>query len=589
MDAVSLPGFWLAGLLLPLLFVPFLLRGDAVAHRLAPWTMAPALVLAVTSPADAVLDLPWLLVGARFGLDATAQFFLLFTALLWLIAALYARAYVARDPHRNRFMALFLAAASGNLGLIVSQDVASFYLFFALMSFAAYGLVVHAGDDEARRAGRVYLVMAVIGEVLLFIGFLLGVDAAGSTALPQVRAAVAASPLRDFYVALILAGFGIKVAVLPLHMWLPLAYTAAPTPASAVLSGVIIKAGILGWIRFLPLGEVALAGTGLLLVASGVAAAFYGVAVGLSQDNPKTVLAYSSVSQMGFLTIGIGAGLAEPGAWPALLEAVSIYALHHALAKLALFLGVGVVRASPGRRAWRLWLMLGLTLPSLALAGLPWTSGALAKLLLQNAVERAALPASTWLPWALSAAALGTTALMGRLLFLLWRAAPAPQTHRGLALPWALSLIAVAVMAWDAPRGNVAALARTWLAPEALWSASWPVVAGATAALLAWHRAPAWLARTPAVPAGDILCWAMAALPVAQRWAGRVAQTSTQARAEAVAAAARWRAGTGHAARARAPAGGWRGALARWRVSGAALLVLLSLFFVLLATAGRGS
>ncbi len=146
----------------------------------------------------------------------------------------------------------------------------------------------------------------------------------------------------------------------------------------------MIKAGLLGWLRFLPLGEVSLPEWGALCAAAGLAAAAYGVVVGLTQDEPKTVLAYSSVSQMGFMLTGIGIGLSAPEAWPAALSAVLLYALHHGLAKGAMFLGVGV---PPGDSAAQRWLHAGgLVVTAMALAGAPFTSGSVAKVALKNAL-----------------------------------------------------------------------------------------------------------------------------------------------------------------------------------------------------------
>jgi formate hydrogenlyase subunit 3/multisubunit Na+/H+ antiporter MnhD subunit len=135
-------------LLLALGLVARALRPAALA--LAPWAALPGLALAVTGGTE--IDLPWLLLGTRLGLDGTSRAFLLFTAVLWLAAGPYARAYLEDDPRAPRFFAFFLATMAGNLGLVLAQDIASFYLFFALMTFAAYGLVVYTGTDEARRS-----------------------------------------------------------------------------------------------------------------------------------------------------------------------------------------------------------------------------------------------------------------------------------------------------------------------------------------------------------------------------------------------------------------------------------------------------
>jgi formate hydrogenlyase subunit 3/multisubunit Na+/H+ antiporter MnhD subunit len=427
-------------------------------------------------------------------LDETGRLFLLFTALLWLTAGFYARGYLARDPRRHIFTAFFLATLSGNLGVCLAQDAASFYLAFAVMTFAAYGLVVHEGDAEARRAGRVYLVMALVGEALLIAGLLLLAGAAHTHSLPEMARA-AALEMPGLTYGLLFLGFGIKAGVPLLHMWLPLAHPVAPTPASAVLSGAMIKAGLLGWLRFLPLGEAAVPMLGAVMLSLGLFAAFFGVVVGLAQRQPKTLLAYSSVSQMGFMTLAVGAGLLLPRAWPLLLPAIGLYALHHGVAKGALFLGVGVAQRF-GRNGW---VMAGLLVPALALAGAPFTSGALAKTALKIALADLPAPWPELLAWTLPLAAMGTGLLMVRLLLLTPRGS---NQDEGISLlpPWLALLAAVAALAWlHADTGAVAAV----LSGPGRASAAWPVLAAALLAYAAWRRG--W--RGPAIPPGDVLVW----------------------------------------------------------------------------------
>ncbi len=347
--------------------------------RLVPWSTVPALAALAWVKPDEMVSISWLLLDVHLALDPTGRIFLLFTSVLWLLAGIYAQSYLAADTARVKFFFFFMLSMSGNFGLIISQDVVSFYVFFALMSFASYGLVVHNGDAEALRAGQVYMVLVVIGEVALFAAFVWQTWSVDSLLLKDF------SNVRpnSIALALILIGFGIKAGALPVHVWLPLAHPAAPTPASAVLSGTMIKAGLLGWLRFLPIGQIALPQWGTFCIVAGLLAAFYAVAVGLTQRNPKTVLAYSSISQMGLMTVGVGLAVGWPQTVPTVLPAIGIYAIHHAFAKGALFMGVGVVGAVAGHRpAYRIALG-GLILASLALAGAPFTSGAVAKIALK--------------------------------------------------------------------------------------------------------------------------------------------------------------------------------------------------------------
>ena len=468
-----------ASLLAPLLAAALLWwpRLRALGLRLAPWTPLPALVLAAAAPATHELHLPWLLLDTRLGLDETGRVFLLFTALIWLAAGGFARSWLAGDARRHAFAGFFLLTQAGNFGVCLALDAASFYFFFALMSFAAYGLIVHERSAAAWRAGKVYLVLALAGEMLILSGLLL---------------AVVGHPLA---VACLILGFGVKTGLPLLHVSLPLAYAAAPIPAAAVLAGAMIKAGLLGWLRFLPLGGTALPDAGTAMMLAGGLALFYGSIVGLTQRQPGALLAYSSISQMGGLAMAVGAGLLAPGLWPLLLPAVVLYAVHHALAKTALFLGLGVLQrrgATPG-------VMLGLALAALALAGAPLTSGMLAKSVLKQALEALPAPWADTLPLLLALGALGTALLMLRLLWLA-RRQPVPQDapSSGLLAPWLLILVGVA--------GLTAGLApaSTWQAAwtaQATLAAIWPLLAALALAVVALRLK----LHAPAIPPGDLL------------------------------------------------------------------------------------
>jgi formate hydrogenlyase subunit 3/multisubunit Na+/H+ antiporter MnhD subunit len=283
--------------------------------------------------------------------------------------------------------------------------------------------------------------MAVLGEALLLSGLLLRVAGSESLALPLEGNGGAHASLST---ALIFLGFGVKAGVLGLHLWLPLAHPVAPTPASTVLSGVMIKAGLLGWMRFLPLGAEPWPLLGAAALLLGLLAALIAVLIGLTQRQPKVLLAYSSISQMGFMTLGIGAALLHPGAWPALAPALALYALHHGLAKGTLFLGVAALAQATGTA--RRWALAMQALPALALAGLPLSSGFWAKDGLKQALSSLPAPWPEALTWLLPIGALGTTLLMLRLLWLQAQpqAEPAAGGHASptLRAPWLALLLA---------------------------------------------------------------------------------------------------------------------------------------------------
>jgi formate hydrogenlyase subunit 3/multisubunit Na+/H+ antiporter MnhD subunit len=335
--------------------------------------------------------------------------------------------------------------------------------------------------------------------------------------------ALAAAPLRDATVLLLVAGFGIKLGLVPLHVWLPLAHGTAPAPASAVLSGAMIKAGLFGLLSFLPLGTAPMADWGWGLAWLGLLTAYWGIAAGLAQTHPKTILAYSSMSQMGIAAVAVGAGLAEPGRAGAAVAAAALYALHHGLAKGALFMGAGLHDAA-GSAAGRRLVLAGQAAAALSVAGLPLAAGGAAKHALKEVAGHGAVGTLVGL------SAIGTTLLLARFLLMLHRAphhghGPGHahgHAHAGLAAPWLAALVASQAAAW-------------WLAgpahalePSVLWDGLWPVLAGAALALAAF--ALRGRLRGVSVPAGDVVVLAAPLGPMAKAAVGRLRAARTRVR-----------------------------------------------------------
>ncbi len=396
--------WWVIGLPLILSCGLLLRKTRAWCARLAPLAALPALgVATLLGPSSATYA--GVFFGSHLSFDQNSQLVLLLAALLWFIAAIYGSDYLANDKQRHRYTFYFLTCMSGSFGLILSYDLFGFITFFTLMSFSAYGLIVHTGSSQALQAGKTYIQWVILGELLLFAAMVGLAISSGSTTLYDMRLA-----LQPAWVSWFLAiGFGVKAGLLGVHFWLPRAHPVAPIPASAVLSGLMVKAGLLGWLRFLPMGDVALTDLGTTLMILGIAAAFLAVAVGLIQQNVKALLAYSTVSQMGILTAGIGAGLYSPSQWSILSVTVLLYALHHGLAKAALFMSVGLTSSLSSRAVQRGFVYLLIIIPAVALAGLPLTSGALAKYALKSSISDI-----DWLIQTLPFTAIGTTLLMLR-------------------------------------------------------------------------------------------------------------------------------------------------------------------------------
>lgn len=506
-----------SGLLLAAAVLTPLIVATALATRLMrradPWIVLaplPALAAAVLlREGSSLLAFPSPF-RLTLLLDGPGALLLGGAAVLWMAAGRFALAFLEDDPRRRSFLLWWLVTMAGSFAVFLVADVASFYLAYALVSFAAFGLVAHEDSAEARRAGTLYLSLTVLGEAFLIAAFVM--LAAGTPAAnPLIRDVVAAfptSPWQGTILTLLLLGFTMKMGVVPLHVWMPLAHSVAPAPGSAALSGIVVKAGVIGLIRFLPDG-LAVPGFGTVLLSAGLLTAFYGVAVGLTMRSPKRALAYSTVSQMGVVAAVLGAGLAAGDRIAGLLAAY--YAVNHMLLKGAMFLTVGFA-VSGGRRAQTMGMVL-LGLLGLALAGLPLTGGAFAK----HAIK--AVPMGDLAKALLTLSAAGTTALTWRAALLLGRGEPGGNTRGALLGPCAvLCLLAIVLPVLLFLPVTDTALADA-LSPKALVTALWPIALGLVVVWLVQKFED----RLPDIPAGDVYSLVLRLGPAVARAGAAVA------------------------------------------------------------------
>jgi formate hydrogenlyase subunit 3/multisubunit Na+/H+ antiporter MnhD subunit len=488
-----MPGALLAGALALPIAMLLACLSERLRERMPDWLAVapiPALAAALFGSGRG-LDLPPLLLRIRLALDLPAALLLGAAALLWIVAGVYAASWLRGRADAGRFAVWWLLTLTGSIGVFIAADLVGFYLLFSLVSLAAYGLIVDDGTARSRKAGAITVTLAVLGEAFLLLGFVMLAQGSPNADL-SIRAAVAAlpaSPWRDPALALLILGFGVKVGMVPFHVWMPLAYRAAPIPAAAVLSGAAVKAGVIGLLRFLPLGA-AMPGWGELLVVAGFASAFWGVVIGITRANPKTVLAYSSISQMGVVVAVLGAGLAKGEA--GVTVTVAFYAAHHALVKGALFLAIGAAGGRDGKRVWL--VLLPAAILALGMAGLPPTGGALAKL----AIKPALGDGFAGVLGSLSSA--GTALLMIQFLRRL-AALPAGRAVSGLRLPWLVMASGAVAVPWVLYLGVVGGTAAYALSPAVVWASLWPVLLGGVLAG-GWWR---WGGAAPRLPDGDVV------------------------------------------------------------------------------------
>lgn len=518
---------------LPLLVAAGLAFGDTrrAASLLAPWMALPAVLLSVVvSPGHSEM-LDWLVLGTLLSYDEIGRIFLFFTGWIWLLSGLFAN-YSLDEKGRNAFWAFYLLALSGNLGVALTRDLPGFLFFFSLMGFASYGLVLHRRDKAAIRAARVYIVLLVVGEALLYAAAVLAAINADSFEAAAIADAVARSPQSGLIMVLFFGGFATKAGIFPLHISLPPAYDAAPASAGAVLSGAMSKAGVLGWMLFLPVGldvspvvgpdmvsdtmSSAISNAGLLFLLAGLFSVYYGVVVGLAQRTPKALLAYSSISQIGYMALLIGVGLQSGQMWEAALVATAVYALHHGLNKGALFLSVRLCEDGVSGRWPRRLLLGGLLLPSLALAGAPLTTGAVAKNALKKSLDVDMLTVGAWFETLIVVGSVGTALLLARFIFLVWPAPPEEKARvtgsphqnppRGLWIPWGLSLVSIIVVPWVFPWDEMQKLTADVLSWSKIWSEVWPLLVATLLVIVAVRAFRHYLwGQVVRIPPGDLL------------------------------------------------------------------------------------
>ena len=316
-----------------------------------------ALLGIARTPSTAILPLgiPWL--GARFRLDALSAFFLAVVALGAAAASLFALGYGRHEAAPRRVLPFYPAFLAGMCIVVLADDAFTFLVSWEFMSLSSWALVMaHQRVPDNVRAGYVYLIMASFGTLalLLMFGLLAGPD--GSYAFADMRAAELSAGVAGAVLVLALIGAGSKAGLVPLHVWLPLAHPAAPSHVSALMSGVMTKVAVYGFVRivFDLLGTPAWWWSMVVLALGGITAVM-GVLYALMQHDLKRLLAYHTVENIGIIFIGLGLALAFKAHGMALAAALALTAglLHvfnHSIFKSLLFFGAGAVLTTTGER-----------------------------------------------------------------------------------------------------------------------------------------------------------------------------------------------------------------------------------------------
>jgi formate hydrogenlyase subunit 3/multisubunit Na+/H+ antiporter MnhD subunit len=301
------------------------------------------------------LGLPWL--GAHFRLDELAAFFLVVVNLGGMTASIYGLGYGRHELAPHRVLPFFPAFLAGMNLVVLADDAFAFLLSWEFMSLTSWALVVaHHRDPDNVRAGYIYLIMASFGTLALLLAFSLLAGPDGTFGFAAMRAMDTTDGVAALVLALVLLGAGSKAGLVPLHVWLPLAHPAAPSHVSALMSGVMTKVAVYGFIRVVfDLLDEPSWWSSMIVLALGGATAFLGVLYALMQHDLKRLLAYHTVENIGIIYIGLGLALAFQAngmGWAAALAltAALFHVLNHSLFKSLLFFGAGAVLSATSER-----------------------------------------------------------------------------------------------------------------------------------------------------------------------------------------------------------------------------------------------
>ena len=364
------------------------------------------LILAIVFGYGGTYTLP--VVHLTVTLDGFRCLYGLVVCFMWFIAAMLSPQYFRHHHNLGRYYFFFLLCLSSTVGVFLSSHLYTTFLFFEMMSLGSYVWVAQEETEGAMDAGKTYLTIAVLGGLVTLMGLFLLHNVAGTLLVSELReACMAAADRGKLWAAglCIFFGFAAKAGLFPLHIWLPKAHPVAPAPASALLSGVLTKAGIFGVLLITAQILVGEDTWGFILLALGAVTMVLGAVIAVFSTNLKYILACSSLSQIGFITVGIAmiCLLGEENALAA--HGSVIYMMNHSLVKLVLFLFAGAVYMNThaldlndirgfgrGKPLLHVIFLCG----ALSLAGIPGFCGYVSKTLVHEAIVEYAHLSHLW-------------------------------------------------------------------------------------------------------------------------------------------------------------------------------------------------
>jgi multicomponent Na+:H+ antiporter subunit D len=411
--SIPLPAFIAIPLIAAFILPVFGKKGKDIATILANLVTISLLILAFLSIGKTeVYEIGnWSIpLGINLVLDGFSSLLLLAISVVSAAAMLFSAKYMEQYTAKAKYLSLFLLMVAGMNGVVLSGDIFNLFVFLEIASIASYALVGFGCGDEELEAAFKYMVLGSIGSIFILFAVALVYGNTGTLNMAYISMAIQNSGLNvglSFALALFVVGFGLKAALVPFHAWLPDAHPSAPAPISAMLSGIIIKTlGIYALTRVVFNVFGVSVQVGWLLVVLAILSMVAGAFLAIGQWDFKRLLAYSSISQIGYVVLGIGLGatLIAKGAnvaWASLaILGGLLHLVNHAVYKSLLFLTSGSVEMSTGTRQMKQMGGLAERLPvtraacivaSASIAGIPPFAGFWSKLILIIAAIQAHL------------------------------------------------------------------------------------------------------------------------------------------------------------------------------------------------------
>ena len=325
--------------------------------------------------------------GITLVLDGLSWFFAFIISFLAFLVAVYSYSYVEKDKNLAQYYFLFPLLCAGMTGIVLTGDLFNMFVFLEISAISSIGLVAFRRDKKALSSAFNYLMLGAIATAMILVSIMLLYGETGTLNMAQVAEKMNDSLVTQVALALFIAGFAIESAMVPVHNWLPDAHSGAPSSISAMLSGVIVKMGLYGLLRLLFTVYI-ITGTSGLLLSLGLASMFAGGVLALLQNDFKRMLAYSTISQLGYVVMGIGLGTTAG------LVGGLFHLANHAVFKGLLFLTAGAVLKQTGIRDLNRLGGLAKNMPlttiafavgAMAISGVPPFNGFASKWILYNA------------------------------------------------------------------------------------------------------------------------------------------------------------------------------------------------------------